>query len=80
VLTVVNPHVSEARAAEVGIRGASLNSGTVTTLNHADIRAHNSFEQRNLVSPQTKALDVKGSTLSYSFPPASVTKLTLTLG
>jgi alpha-N-arabinofuranosidase len=80
VLTVVNPHVSEAREAEVGIRGASLNPGTVTTLNHADMRAHNSFEQGNVVSPQTKALDFKGGALSYSFPPASVTKLTLALG
>jgi alpha-L-arabinofuranosidase len=80
VLTVVNPHVSEAREAEVGIRGRSLSSGTATTLNHADLRAHNSCEQRNVVVPQTKALDFKGRALLYSFPPASVTKLALTLG
>jgi len=80
VLTVVNPHVSEARETEIGIRGASLKSGTATTLTNPDIHAHNSFAQRDLVSPHTKALDFKGKTLAYSFPPASVTKLALTVG
>ena len=32
VLTVVNPHVSATRETEIGIRGASLKSGTATTL------------------------------------------------
>ncbi len=80
VLTVVNPHVSEARETEVGIRGGSLKSGTATTLTHSDIHAHNSFADRDLVSPKTRALDFKGRTLIYSFPPASVSKLALTLG
>jgi alpha-N-arabinofuranosidase len=80
VLTVVNPHVSEAREAEIGVRGASLRSGSATTLTHSDIHAHNTFEQRDVVAPQTKTLDFKGRGLAYSFPPASVTKLVLTLG
>src|SRR5713226_8298294 len=80
VLTVVNPHVSEARETEVGIRGGSLKSGMATTLTHSDIHAHNSFAERDLVSPKTRALDFKGRTLIYSFPPASVSKLALTLG
>jgi alpha-L-arabinofuranosidase len=79
VLTVVNPHVSEAREAEIGIRGASLKSATVTTLTHSDIHAHNSFEQRDVVKPQTKTLEVQGRILTYTFPPASVTKLALLL-
>jgi alpha-N-arabinofuranosidase len=76
---VVNPHVSEARESEVALRGASLNSGSATTLTHSDIHAHNTFEQRQVVVPQTKALELKGRTLNYTFPPASVTKLALTL-
>ena len=32
VLTVVNPHVSAARETRIGVRGASLKSGTATTL------------------------------------------------
>ncbi|HZR58282.1 MAG TPA: alpha-L-arabinofuranosidase C-terminal domain-containing protein [Terriglobales bacterium] len=79
VLTVVNPHVSEARETEIGVRGASLNSGQVTVLTNADIHAHNTFEQRNVVSPQSKDIKVHGKMLNWTFPPASVTKLVLTL-
>ena len=57
VLTVVNPHVSATREAKIGIRGASLKSGTATTLTNSDIHAHNTFDQREVVSPQTKTLD-----------------------
>jgi alpha-N-arabinofuranosidase len=79
VLTVVNPDVSAAREAEIGIRGGSIQSGSATFLTHSDIHAHNSFEQKNVVTPQTKAVEGKGRTLTYSFPPASVTKLALQL-
>jgi alpha-N-arabinofuranosidase len=79
VLTVVNPHVSEARVTEVGIRGATMVSGTATTLTHSDIYAHNSFAERSVVSPTTKNVEIKGKLLSFTFPPASVTKITLAL-
>jgi alpha-N-arabinofuranosidase len=79
VLTVVNPHVSATRETKIGIRGASLKSGTATTLTSSDIHAHNTFAERNAISPQTKALDFKGAVLSYNFPAASVTKLTISL-
>jgi alpha-L-arabinofuranosidase len=79
VLTVVNPHVSEARATEISIRGANLRAGTATTLTHSDIHAHNSFAERTLVSPQVKSVEIKGKVVLYDFPPASVTKLSLTL-
>jgi alpha-N-arabinofuranosidase len=80
VLTVVNPHVSEARETEIGIRGGGLKSGFATTLTHSDMHAHNSFAERDVVSPKTSAVDFKGKTLTYTFPPASVTRLALTLG
>ncbi|MGA8274042.1 MAG: alpha-L-arabinofuranosidase C-terminal domain-containing protein [Candidatus Sulfotelmatobacter sp.] len=79
ILTVVNPHVSDAREAEIVIRGATLKSGSATVLTNADIHAHNTFEQRQVVVPETKPLEIKGATLDYTFPQASVTKLTLTL-
>jgi alpha-N-arabinofuranosidase len=78
-VTVVNPHVSETREAEIVIRGAGLKAGSSTTLTHSDIHAHNTFEQKQTVVPQAKAIEVKGSTLNYTFPQASVTKLTLVL-
>ena len=80
VLTAVNPDVSAVRETEIVVRGASVRSGSATTLTDSDIHAHNSFEQRNVVSPQSKPVDGKGGTLTYTFPPASVTKLVLKLG
>jgi len=79
VLTVVNPDVGASRETEIAVRGASIQSGSATTLSNSDIHAHNSFEQRNLVAPQTRAVEAKGRTLTYTFPPASVTKLALAL-
>jgi alpha-L-arabinofuranosidase len=79
VLTVVNPHVSEGRETELGVRGAIIKSGTVTTLTNSDIHAHNTFEQRNVVAPGEKDLGAGGRSVTITFQPASVTKLALTL-
>ena len=79
VLTVVNPHVSEARETEIGIRGARMLSGTVTTLTHSDIHAHNSFDEGGVVSPQTRKVEIKGKLLTYIMPPASVSRVSLAL-
>jgi len=79
ILTVVNPDVQAPRETEISIRGASVQSGSVTMLTHSDIHAHNTFDQRNVVRPQTRAFDSKGGTVTFTFPPASVTKLALTL-
>lgn len=78
-LTVVNPHVSEARETEIRIRGASVKSGSATELTNSDIHARNTFEQKQVVVPQTKAVEANGAVVNYVFPPASVTKLALTL-
>jgi len=78
-LTVVNPHVSDLREAEIAIRGAAVKSGLATVLTNSDIHAHNTFDQRNVVVPETKTLEITGRTLNHAFPPASVTKLALTL-
>jgi len=78
-LTVVNPHVSEARESEISVRGANLKAGSAMEITHSDIHAHNTFDQKRVVAPQTKSLEISGRTLNYVFPPASVTKLALTL-
>jgi alpha-N-arabinofuranosidase len=79
VLTVVNPDVSATCETKIGIPGAAIRSGKATTLSASDIHAHNSFVQREALVPQTKALETKRKDLTFLFPPASVTKLTLTL-
>lgn len=79
VLTVVNPHVSEPRETEIAIRGASIKFGTVTVLTNPDIHARNSLGQPDILQPQTRPLETKGPGVTYTFAPASVTKLTLKL-
>jgi alpha-L-arabinofuranosidase len=78
-LTLVNPSVSEIRETEIVIRGATIKSGAVTTLTHTDLHARNTFDQRNDVTPQVKALSPAGRTPTVQISPASVTKLELTL-
>jgi alpha-L-arabinofuranosidase len=79
ILTVVNPDVKSHREAEIAVRGTIMQSGSVTTLTHSDIHAHNTFEQRGAVTPQTRTLEKSGRTLTYTFPPASVSRFTLSL-
>jgi len=79
VLTVVNPAIRDAREAEIVIRDARIKVVVGTTLTHPDIHAHNTFEQKEEVSPQTKPLPVSSGTLTHTFPPASVSSLVLTL-
>ena len=79
-LTVVNPHVSEAREAEIALRGASIASVRADVLGAADVHAANTFEQPALVAPRTdKAEAPRGNVTAHRFAPASVTRLTITL-
>jgi alpha-L-arabinofuranosidase len=78
-LTVVNPHVSEARDTQISVRGAKFKSAAAAILTHADIHAHNTFAQRDEVTPKTQSAEVKGDIVTFRFPPASVTKLGIQL-
>ena len=77
-LTVVNPHVSEGRETEIVLRGATVRSGSVTTLTHSDIHAHNTFERRDVVTLHTSELKI-AAPLVLTFPPASVTAVNVDL-
>src|ERR1700691_2117833 len=78
-LTVVNPDVGNARDTQVVIRGAKITSATAVVLTNSDIHAHNTFAERNLVVPRTQSVESHPDALTFSFPPASVTKLALRL-
>ena len=79
VLTVVNPHVSETRETEIAVRGANIRSGTATVLTSSDLHARNTFDKRDEVIPQRKDVSSTGKMVTIQIPPASVTKLALTL-
>ena len=79
MITVVNPHVSEPRTAEVSLRGASARSCNVTVLASPDIHAHNDFENPHAVEPERKPAGVTGSSFVWTFKPTSLTKLEIDL-
>jgi alpha-N-arabinofuranosidase len=78
-ITAVNPSTSEARLAEISLRGASIQGAGMSFLSHADMHAHNTFEQRDVIVPQTKRLSANEGNLVVEFPPASVAALSIQL-
>ena len=79
VVTIVNPHMSEPRVTEVSLRGASAKSAQVTVLAASDIHAHNDFDHPQAVAPKTEPVSVSGPRFTWTFAPASVTKLEIEL-
>ncbi|HTX66168.1 MAG TPA: alpha-L-arabinofuranosidase C-terminal domain-containing protein [Opitutaceae bacterium] len=81
-LTVTNPHLTEAREAEIAVRGGAVASARSTTLSSHDVHDANTFERPDAVVPQpAQAVAVTaGQPIAFTFPPASVTKLQITLG
>ena len=79
VLTVVNPHATEARETEIAVRGAAIKSGESRTLTASDLRARNTFANPHGLEPTNAKLNVSGSNVTFKFAPASVTRLTLAL-
>jgi alpha-L-arabinofuranosidase len=79
-LTMVNPHVSEARSVEIFVRGASPSSAQAVVLAAPQIHAHNTFDQPRAVQAKPQKVDApRGGVLVHQLPPASVTRLTVTL-
>jgi len=79
VITVVNPHVSKPRTAEVNLRGASARACHVTVLASADIHAHNDFENPRAMEPERKPASTRGSSFAWILKPASLTRLEIDL-
>ena len=79
MLTVTNPHLSEVREAEIAVRGGRPTAAQVRVLAMHDVHAHNTFENPGVVQPRNDTAGLTGSTISYRFPPASVTRMQITL-
>ena len=78
-ISVVNPDVSQPREAEIHLRGAEASSGQAMILATQDIHAHNTFESPDMVKSRSETWSPSGSTVKFTFPPASVTVLQLKL-
>ena len=60
---MVNPHVSEARDAQVSVRGAKLKTASAEVLTHTDIHAHNTFAaEKRGGAAKTESAEIKGET------------------
>ena len=79
-VTVTNPSMDQPREAEILVHGGTPRSVTGVALAASDPRAHNSFEDARAVEPKAVTVTLRGSTVVHQFAPASVTKLTITLG
>jgi alpha-N-arabinofuranosidase len=81
IVTVVNPHATQPRVCEIAPRGATVKSGRARVLTSTDLMAHNSFAHPEALTPRDADVTVGTGSgpLVYTFPPASVTRLTLEL-
>jgi alpha-N-arabinofuranosidase len=80
-LTVVNPHLSEARETQINLRGSAtpLSASAQVIGDGLDVHTHNTFSEPDNVQTKTAQVKVSGSTLRFTFPPSSVVKLTVQL-
>jgi alpha-L-arabinofuranosidase len=79
-LTMTNPHLTDARDAEIVLRGGVTPSSVeATVLTADDIHAHNTFEQPNTVTAKNATASVSGKVVRHTIPPSSVVKLAVTL-
>jgi alpha-L-arabinofuranosidase len=80
-MTVVNPHVSESREAEIAIRGAVPTGAKAVAISALDIHAHNTFAEPHVVRPREEQVTTpRDGIVVHRFAPASVTRLTIDLG
>jgi len=82
-LTVVNPRVSESQQSEIVVHQSTVRSATLTSLTSPDqdIHGRNTFEHPDGVRSATEGLKTRGSnSLNVTFPPASVSALSIDLG
>jgi alpha-N-arabinofuranosidase len=79
-LTVANPHFSDAQEIEIAVRGALSGPVKGAQITAPEIHAHNTFAQPNTIGIKDATVGaVQNGLLVHRFPPASVTRLQLTL-
>ena len=78
-LTVTNPHNTESRETDISIRGAKIGSASAKVLSAKDVHAHNTFAEPRAVEPRDETARVVGGNLVFRFPPASVTRIQVSL-
>jgi len=78
-LTVTNASLTETRETEIAVRGATVNLVRTTTLAAGNVHEVNTFEHPDAIQPVTAVGTVPAAGGVYRFPPASVSRLAMTL-
>ena len=65
---------------EIVVRGAVIQKAGARVLTANDIHSHNSFDNPRALEPRDAVVRLQGRTAVFRFPPASVTRLQMTLG
>ena len=78
-LTMVNPQLSGPSDTQVVLAEGNVAGAKGIVLASSDIHAHNTFDQPNAVHSGPIDVAVSGGMLNVTLPPASVTKLEITL-
>ena len=80
-LTIVNPHLTEPRATQIVLSGGATASSAIAEVlgGGMDVHTHNTFAEPRNVQTQKAPVTVNGATLSFTFPPSSVVKLSVQL-
>ncbi len=75
VLTIVNADPRNPQVTEISVKGMRIAGVQATVLTSADIHARNTFDRPEAVKPAQKNNVTTGATVTYTFDPASVTRL-----
>jgi alpha-N-arabinofuranosidase len=79
-LTLVHSHVGEPAEVLIQLRGGTASETfRQTVLTHKKLNAHNTFEDPNQVMPASATLKQTGNSIKVVVPPASITRLDLSL-
>ncbi len=78
-LTVVNTALTAPAETQVALRGGTASRAAGVVLASSDIHAHNTFDQPNAVKSASLNVAGSGDMLTVTLPPASVTKIEITL-
>jgi len=78
-LTVVHPELTKSIYTQIAVNGASISHASATSLTASDMHAHNTFDLPDAVKPAPLSVELAGSLINLSLPPASVVKLEIVL-
>ena len=78
-LSVVNSHANSPVEASINLVGAQVKAASLNVLSSDDIHAHNTFDEADLVKPQSQPLEAQSGGWTHVFPPASVSVFTISL-